>query len=128
MTDIIIDVLIALATVVAIAILMGTLLALVTHFFSVKESRRKLRARACLPGVNCGACGFKGCDDYASALAEGKAAPNLCVPGGEDTAKAIGEDKDIGSIEKGKRADIIIADDKFSILTTVIGGEVRFER
>ena len=102
MTDIIIDVLIALATVVAIAILMGTLLALVTHFFSVKESRRKLRARACLPGVNCGACGFKGCDDYASALAEGKAAPNLCVPGGEDTAKAIGEvlGVEVGAIKK----------------------------
>ena len=89
--DIIMNILIALGTVVAIAILMGTLLALVTHFFSVKESRKKLRARACLPGVNCGACGFKGCDDYAAALAEGKAAPNLCVPGGEDTANALGK-------------------------------------
>ena len=87
---VIIDILKALVTVVAIAVLMGTLLALVTHFFSVKESRKKIRARACLPGVNCGACGYKGCDDYAAALAEGSAAPNLCVPGGEDTAKALG--------------------------------------
>lgn len=90
MTDIIIDVLIALGIVVAIAVFMGTFLALVTHFFSVKESRKKIRLRACLPGVNCGACGFKGCDDYAEALTEGKAAPNLCVPGGADTANAIG--------------------------------------
>ena len=102
MTDIIIDILIALGTVVAIAVLMGTLLALVTHFFSVKESRKKLRARACLPGVNCGACGYKGCDDYAAALAEGNAAPNLCVPGGEDTAKALGEvlGVEIGEIKR----------------------------
>ena len=90
MMDTIINILIALVTVVAIAIFMGTFLALVTHFFSVKESRKKLRVRACLPGVNCGACGFKGCDDYAEALAEGNAAPNLCVPGGTDTANTLG--------------------------------------
>lgn len=46
--------------------------------------------RACLPGINCGACGFKGCDDYAAALAEGKAKPNLCVPGAESTAEELG--------------------------------------
>ena len=43
-------------------------------------------------------------------------------------ARAIGEDGEIGSIEKGKRADIIIADEKFGIITTVIGGEIRYER
>ncbi len=43
-------------------------------------------------------------------------------------ARAIGEDGEIGSIEKGKRADIIIADERFGILTTVIGGEIRYER
>jgi len=43
-----------------------------------------------LPGVNCGACGYKGCDDYAEAVAEGKAKPNLCVPGAESTAEELG--------------------------------------
>ena len=41
-------------------------------------------------------------------------------------ATVLGEDKEIGSIEVGKRADIIIADDKFNILTTIMGGEIRF--
>ena len=91
MTETVINILTALGAVAAVALLMGVLLAIVTHFFGVEESQKFKDIRACLPGVNCGACGFKGCDDYASALAEGKTAPNLCVPGGEDTAKALGE-------------------------------------
>lgn len=43
-------------------------------------------------------------------------------------AKVIGADGEIGSLEVGKRADIIIADDKFKIDVTVIDGEIRYER
>ena len=91
MTEILINILIAFAVVVAIGLLMGVLLALVSHFFGVEESQQLKKLRACLPGVNCGACGYKGCDDYAAALAEGTAKANLCVPGAEDTANALGE-------------------------------------
>ena len=42
-------------------------------------------------------------------------------------AKAVGEDAEIGSLEAGKRADIIIADDKFNIIKTIIGGITRYE-
>ena len=43
-------------------------------------------------------------------------------------ARAIGEDGEIGSLEVGTRADIIIADEKFTVEKTIIGGEVRYER
>lgn len=39
-------------------------------------------------------------------------------------AKAIGEDKNIGSLEVGKLADIIICDNDFNVETTVINGEI----
>ena len=85
------DILLAFAIVSVIGLIAGILLALLSHFFGVEDDKTVKEIRGCLPGINCGACGFKGCDDYASALAEGKAAPNLCVPGAESVAKEIGD-------------------------------------
>lgn len=85
------DIMIAFGVVAGIALILGVLLALISHFFAAKEDKKLKAVRACLPGVNCGACGFKGCDDYAAAVAEGRAKPNLCVPGAETTARELGE-------------------------------------
>ncbi len=86
-----IDILIALAVVGAVGLIAGILLALVSHFFHVEENETAKRLRECLPGINCGACGFKGCDDYAAAMAEGGAKPNLCIPGAEDVSVALSD-------------------------------------
>lgn len=85
------DILIAFGVVAAVALVLGVLLALISRFFAVEEDQKVKAIRACLPGVNCGACGCKGCDDYAAAVAEGTVKPNLCVPGAEATARELGE-------------------------------------
>ncbi len=85
------DILTAFLTVSAIAAVAGVLLSLISHFFAVEEDPRKKELRALLPGVNCGACGYKSCDDYAAALAEGRAKANLCVPGAESVAGAVAD-------------------------------------
>lgn len=46
---------------------------------------------AILPQTQCGLCGYKGCMPYAEALAEKKAAINLCPPGGVKGLLAIAE-------------------------------------
>ena len=86
-----IDILLALAVVGAVGLIAGVLLAIFSHFFKVAEDERAKRIREELPGINCGACGYKGCDDYAAAIAEGKAKSNLCIPGGDGAAAAIAE-------------------------------------
>lgn len=40
-------------------------------------------------------------------------------------AKVLGEDSEIGSIECGKRADMIIIDEKFEVETVILNGEIR---
>lgn len=84
-------VLIAVGVLVAIGLICALILVIAAKFFAVRVDEKEQNIRACLPGANCGACGFTGCDGYAKALAEGSAAANLCVPGGASTAKQLGE-------------------------------------
>ena len=57
--------------------------------FAVEVDPRELAILEVLPGANCGACGSPGCSGYAKGVAEGKMAPNLCSPGGNETTEAI---------------------------------------
>lgn len=85
-------VLVPIAVLGAIALVAAVLLTLAATFFSVKENERFAPIRDCLPGANCGACGYSGCDAYAKALAEGESvSTSLCVPGGIDASRSIAE-------------------------------------
>ncbi len=85
------EILIAFLVISGIGLLLGILLAVVSHFFAVPDDTTFVRIRECLPGINCGACGYKGCDDYAHALAEEEGVkPNLCIPGAQLAADQIG--------------------------------------
>ena len=61
------NVLISLAVVGIIGLIAAVLLALASHFLSVKEDETVKAVRQALPGINCGACGYTGCDEYAKA-------------------------------------------------------------
>lgn len=71
-------VLIAVGVLVAIGLICALILVIAAKFFAVKVDEKEQKIRACLPGANCGACGFTGCDGYAKALAEGSA-PLICA-------------------------------------------------
>lgn len=75
----------------AIALIIGIFLGVSSEIFKVEVDEKVLKVRACLPGNNCGGCGYAGCDALASAIAKGEASVNQCPVGGEAVAKRISE-------------------------------------
>ena len=71
----------AAVVVTVIGLLGAAILVVAAHFFHVEEDERVGKVLECLPGANCGACGYAGCADYAEAIVAG-APVNKCVPGG----------------------------------------------
>ncbi|MBO5416393.1 MAG: RnfABCDGE type electron transport complex subunit B [Clostridia bacterium] len=85
-------ILLAVIVVCSIGILCAVVLVIAARFFSVEENEKIGAIRECLPGANCGACGYAGCDGYAKALAEEEGIKtNLCIPGGDGAARQISE-------------------------------------
>ena len=85
------EILVPVLVVLIVGIILGLGLSFADKFMSVPVDEKQIKIRECLPGANCGACGYSGCDGYAAALAEGNAEPDKCAPGGEATAAALGE-------------------------------------
>ena len=85
------EILLAVGIVALIGLIAGLGLSAASAALAVPTDEREESLRAALPGANCGACGFSGCDGYAAALAAGEADPNRCAPGGQDTAAALAE-------------------------------------
>lgn len=83
------DILFPIILVVLIGLLSGLILAIASIVMAVPVNQKAEDIRAMLPGANCGACGFSGCDGYAKAMADGEAKPGLCTVGGADVAKQI---------------------------------------
>lgn len=84
-------ILIPVLIVAGIGLIAGLGLAIASILMAVPKDEKAEEILALLPGANCGACGYSGCEGYAKALAHGEAKPGLCSPGGEQVAKAVAE-------------------------------------
>lgn len=81
--------LIPVAVVSGLGLFFGLGLSYASKVFEVKVDERVGQVREMLPGANCGACGFSGCDGLAEAIVKGEAKPDRCPVGGAATAEAI---------------------------------------
>ena len=73
-----------------VGIVVGAGLVYTGKRFHVEVDARESAVRECLPGNNCGACGYAGCDAMAAAIAAGEAPVNGCPVGGAPVAERIG--------------------------------------
>lgn len=95
-------ILLAVILVAAIGLIAGIGLSIASVVMAVPKDEKAEAIRECLPGANCGACGFSGCDGYAAALSSGETTQtNLCAPGGNDVAGDVAKilGVEAGSIE-----------------------------
>ena len=95
-------ILVAVISVTSLGLICSAILSVVSKLLYVKIDERIALLTECLPGANCGACGYPGCSGYASALVEENAKANLCTPGGSALLSKISGilGVETGSIEK----------------------------
>lgn len=83
------NVIYAVAVLFIMGIVFAILLGVAAKVFAVEVDERVPLVRECLPGANCGGCGFPGCDGLAAAIVEGRAPVNGCPVGGAAAAEKI---------------------------------------
>lgn len=81
----------AAAVLGGIGLLTGLFLGIASERLKADTDEKQLKIRQALPGLNCGRCGYAGCDALASAIAEGNAPVTGCPVGREKTAEKIRE-------------------------------------
>ncbi len=83
-------------------LIFGALLSVAAKIFAVEKDERLPLIEECLPGANCGGCGFAGCSAAADAIVKGEASVNCCPVGGDAVAEKIAEIMRV-SAEKSER-------------------------
>lgn len=70
-------------------VIFGAILGFASIIFRVEQDPKVPLVRECLPGANCGGCGFAGCDALAEAITKGEAPVNACPVGGAAVAEKV---------------------------------------
>ena len=84
------EILTAVLVLCGVGLVCSVMLVVAAKFMAVPSDEKQQECEKALPGANCGACGYAGCDAFAQAVVDGAASPNGCTPGGKKTAAAIG--------------------------------------
>ncbi len=103
---------------IALALVIGTLLARASAQLQPDDSGEVERINALLPQTQCGQCGFPGCRPYAEALLLGTAEIDQCPPGGASTARALAAllgSRNIGHLPGAPAAGVAIIDEPLCI-------------
>lgn len=73
-----------------IGIVFAIILSIASKIFAVKTDPTVDKLVETLPGANCGACGFSGCEGYAISVSKGESPLTYCTVGGNAVSKELG--------------------------------------
>jgi Na+-translocating ferredoxin:NAD+ oxidoreductase RNF subunit RnfB len=102
----------------------GAILAIAAHFLAVPEDPRIEKVTGLLPGLNCGACGFAGCADYAKAIVTQAAPVNLCQPGGVKTVAILATELGVQAVASERQVALVLCngDDSQATRSVIYNG------
>jgi Na+-translocating ferredoxin:NAD+ oxidoreductase subunit B len=83
------EILIAIVGMAVLGMIWGVILAIVNKVFHVDENPLIEKVIDCLPGANCGACGFAGCAAFGDAIVEKEIDPALCPVANSESRQAV---------------------------------------
>ena len=86
-----VEIFIAIGILGGLGLIFGLVLAIASKVFYVETDPRLEQLTECLPGANCGGCGYAGCGGYAEAVLKGEAPIGQCASGGMECAQAMGD-------------------------------------
>lgn len=100
---------IVIATLVVgvIGLLIGIALVATGRKFYVEIDERETAVREYLPGNNCGACGYAGCDAVAAAIVKGEAPVNACPVSNSETIGAISSVMGVEAVEAVRKVAFV---------------------
>lgn len=90
-----------------IGLLFGIVLGIAAKKFAVPVDERVEAVRECLPGANCGGCGFAGCDALAKAIVNGESAVNGCPVCNSVQVAAISKVMGVVAEESEKKVAVV---------------------
>ena len=83
------NILYAIGILGGLGLIFGAVLAIASKVFYVETDPRLDKLNECLPGANCGGCGYAGCGGYAEAVLNGEAPIGKCASGGNECAQEM---------------------------------------
>ena len=92
------SIIVPVAVISGLGLFFGIGLAYASKVFEVKADERVEKIKELLPGANCGACGYTGCDGFAEAIVNEGVPSNKCPVSSKEILSAI---SDVMGLEEG---------------------------
>jgi RnfABCDGE-type electron transport complex B subunit len=102
-----IEILSAIGILGGLGLLFGLVLAAASKVFYVEVDPRLEKLNECLPGANCGGCGYAGCGGYAEAVLNGEAPIGSCASGGSECAAQMAAIMGVEAVDVERKVALV---------------------